>query len=251
MHDDVRNFLYRQPELYEKVYPALDDELPDMCQRMFERYLQHVPDSILDIGCGTGRDLNVLSRICPDCIGVDYQPQMIGFAQSRYPQLTFQVGDMRSFRLGRSFEAMLSLGWAITYALTNEDIDKTIQTYAAHARSGTLLVLELLNGARYLSESGFQDRQEFEITSEEITGTAIATYTFQRRQQLLERKRLWKFPGQEPIEDYCKYRLFFPAEIEHLLAAKGFEVVGMFDNRALQESELSGSALYVAAIFNG
>lgn len=238
MQSEVNNMLYRQPELYEKVYPAFDDELPKMCQRMFDRYLKHYPSSILDIGCGTGRDLNTLSQGCSDCVGIDYLPEMVNFSQSKYPTLRFQVGDMRSFRLERSFEAILSLGWAITYALTNEDIDKTLQTYAAHAQPGTLLILELLNSARYLSENGFQERRQFEITLDEISAKAIASYTFERRQQLLVRKRIWKLVGQEPIEDYCKYRLFFPAELEHLLAQKGFEVVGMFDNRALEDSEL-------------
>ncbi|MEG4810436.1 class I SAM-dependent methyltransferase [Microcoleus sp. F8-D3] len=248
--DEVTNLLYRQPELYEKVYPVLDDELAKMCQQMFGRYLQHYPSSILDIGCGTGRELNALARNFSECIGIDYLPEMVRHAQSKYPTLTFQESDMRTFRLERNFEAILCLGWAITYALTNEDIGKTLQTFAAHAQKGSLLVLELLNGARYLSESGFQECQEFEINTDEVTGKAIATYTFQRRQQLIVRKRVWKFPGQDPVVDYCRYRLFFPAELEHLLTETGFKVVGMFDNRALEESDLSGRVLNVAAIFD-
>ncbi len=248
--DEVYNLLYRQPELYEKVYPVFDDELPKMCEKMFDRYLQHYPSSILDIGCGTGRELNALARNLSDCIGIDYLPEMVRYAQSKYPKLTFQENDMRSFRLERSFETILCLGWAITYALTPEDISKTLQTFAAHAQKGTLLILELLNGARYLSESGFQEYPEFEINADEITGKAIATYTFERQKQLIVRKRVWQFPRQEPVIDYCKYRLFFPAELEHLLAEKGFKVVGMFDNRTLEESDLSGRVLNVAAIFD-
>lgn len=248
--DQVHNLLYRQPELYEKVYPVFDDELAKMCENIFDRYLQHYPSSILDIGCGTGRELNALARNLSDCVGIDYLPEMVRYAQSKYPTLTFQENDMRTFRLERSFEAILCLGWALTYALTSEDISKTLQTFAAHAQKGSLLIIELLNGARYLSESGFQECQEFEINTDEVTGTALATYTFQRRQQLMVRKRVWKFPGQDPVADYCKYRLFFPAELEHLLAEKGFKVVGIFDNRALEESDLSGRVLNVVAIFD-
>lgn len=43
--------------------------------------------------------------------------------------------------------------------------------------------------------------------------------------------------------------MFFPAELEHLLSERGFKVAGMFDNKELQETELSGSRLYVPAIF--
>jgi ubiquinone/menaquinone biosynthesis C-methylase UbiE len=250
LQDEVHNLLYRQPDLYEKVYPAFDNELPKMCQQMFDRYLQRYPSSILDIGCGTGRDLNILSHHCPDCVGIDYLPEMIHYAQSKYPTLTFQLGDMRSLRLGRTFEAIISLGWVLHYSLTHEDIDKTLQTFATHAHKGTLLILEILNGARYLTETGFQEPKEFAVTADDLCITANATYTFQRHQQILVRKRVWEIPGQGVAEDYCKYRLFFPAELEHLLAEKGFKVVGMFDNRNLEESDLSARLLYVAAVFN-
>ena len=80
-----------------------------------------------------------------------------------------------------------------------------------------------------------------------VKGTA--SYAFQRRAQRLTRKRIWRIPGGAPVEDYCEYRLFFPAELEHLLAGKGFCVVDIFDNRALRESDLSGEWLYVAAVF--
>ena len=67
------------------------------------------------------------------------------------------------------------------------------------------------------------------------------------RRQLLVRRRTWSIPGSPPIEDFCEYRLFFPAELEHLLNTKGFRVLGMFDNKDLRETDLSGPRLYVAA----
>ncbi|MGA8658012.1 MAG: methyltransferase domain-containing protein [Chthoniobacterales bacterium] len=72
MDPSTKNLLYRRPELYELVYPEQDEATPRMCLRMFSRYLGIQPSSVLDIGCGTGRDLNVLSRFCNDCWGIDY-----------------------------------------------------------------------------------------------------------------------------------------------------------------------------------
>lgn len=247
--NEIYNLLYRNPELYEKVYPNLGDRLPRMCRQIFERYLKHYPTSILDIGCGTGRDLQALSLNCSDCVGVDFLPEMIRYAKSKYPQLEFLHADMRTLRLERTFEAIISLGWVLHYALTNEDINKTLETFATHAEKGSILILEILNGARYLTESGFREPSKFTFTSENETIRADATYHFLRREQILVRKRVWQIPGQESVEDYCKYRLFFPAELDRLLAAKGFKVVDMFDNRDLQQSDLSGRLLYVVAIF--
>ena len=253
MKTHVENLLFRRPDLYEKAYPA-DDALPDMCRRLFERHLGRQPASILDIGCGTGREIEAFSETCSDCVGVDHCPEMIAFARSKHsakhPVSTFRVGDMFSLRLGRDFEAITCLGGVMLYAMTHEEIDQTLGTFAAHARPGTVLILELFNGARYLAAGGFKEHTEFEVDFQDGTvGKGTATYDFDRRRQRLIRKRIWHIPGMPPAEDYCEYRLFFPAELEHLLAEKGFQVVGMFDNKESRESDLSGEWLYVAAVF--
>lgn len=248
MDPETRNLLYRHPEYYELVYPEPDEATPRMCRRLFERYLTTPPASILDIGCGTGRDLDVLSRHCPDCWGVDYLPEMITYARSRRPHLHLQVGDMRSFRLGRTFDAIMCMGSAFMYALSNEDVTQTLATFAAHAHPGTLLILDINNAAGYLGGASFRERIETQVATPEFTATAVAWNSFDRRHQLLVRRRTWHIPGQPPVEDFCRYRLFFPAELEHLLAEHGFAVAGMADNKELLPSDLSGPRLYVAAL---
>lgn len=105
----VKNLLDRQPELYEQVFHGFDNAVPKMCEQMFDKYLQHYPASILDIGCGTGRDLNYFSQSCADCVGVDYQQQMVEYAKSQYPGINFQTGNMQTLRLDRTFEAIVCM----------------------------------------------------------------------------------------------------------------------------------------------
>ena len=247
MKSNVRNFLYDHPEHYESVYPEPNEETPQMCRRMFARFLASPPSSILDVGCGTGRDLAALSRDCPDCRGVDYLETMIRYAKSKYPALHFQVGDMRAVRLQRRFDAILCMGSAFMYALTNEEVDQVLDTFVLHARSGTLLILDLNNAAGYLGGGTFKEQTEFAVDQTAFAASSIAMHEFDRRRQLLVRRRTWSIPGSPPIEDFCEYRLFFPAELEHLLNTKGFRVLGMFDNKDLRETDLSGPRLYVAA----
>jgi hypothetical protein len=40
------------------IYPEKDEATPRMCLRLFDRYLAARASSMLDIGCGTGRDIN-------------------------------------------------------------------------------------------------------------------------------------------------------------------------------------------------
>lgn len=248
MNSSVRNFLYDHPEHYESAYPEPNEETPEMCRRMFARFLAEPPSSILDVGCGTGRDLAVLSRDCPDCCGVDYLGTMIQYARSKHPALHFQVDDMRTVRLQRCFGAILCMGSAFMYALSNEEVDQVLDTFAIHARSGTLLVLDINNAASYLGGGSFKDQTEYAVDLGGFSASATALHDFDRRRQILVRTRTWSIPGYPTIEDFCEYRLFFPAELEHLLEAKGFQVLGMYDNKDLRETDLSSPRLYVAAI---
>ena len=153
MDPKVKNLLYDHPEYYEALYPEIHDETPAMCRRIFKRFLNEAPRSILDIGCGTGRDLRSLNRTSPDCVGVDVLPQMIEYAKKRTNDIAFHVGDMRSFCLGRTFDVVLCFGSALMYALTNEDIDSTLDTFAAHCHRGSILILDMRNASAFLGDS--------------------------------------------------------------------------------------------------
>ncbi|WP_414577843.1 class I SAM-dependent methyltransferase [Anabaena sp. CCY 9402-a] len=241
----IQNMLYRQPALYEQVYKS---DNYGVVKEIIERYLKRLPTSILDIGCGTGRDLQYLSALCSDCVGIDYLPGMIDYAKSNYPNLSFHVGDMRSFRLGRTFDTILALGWVLNYAWTEEDLAKTLETCQAHAQPNTLLILEMLNGGRLIGKT-FRDF--FEIDIDSFYAQATASYQYSRHQQILTRERVWKLPDSESVTDCCQYRLYFPAELKRLLRQYNFEIVGLFDDRSLQTSELDGELLFAAAVYHG
>ena len=46
---------------------------------------------LLDIGCGSGRDLALLASLGHDCFGVDATPEFVALAQSLHPQLQGKV----------------------------------------------------------------------------------------------------------------------------------------------------------------
>ncbi|MFJ9892532.1 hypothetical protein ACIQPR_04285 [Streptomyces sp. NPDC091280] len=68
-HVEATNLLYRDPALYDLV--QADSAGAGMCQILIEL---HCPDArtLVDFGCGTGRDLEILAKRF-ECIGVDLQ----------------------------------------------------------------------------------------------------------------------------------------------------------------------------------
>ena len=249
MDASVRNLLYRNPQFYEVAIPEPNDETPTMCRRMFARYLGKPPRSILDIGCGTGRDLHSLSRECPDCWGVDYLPEMIDYAKAQRPHMRLQVGDMRSVAVGAHVRRchVHGLGFHVCNHQRGRGPDlgdvrgAFASGHAAHSRHQ--------QRGQLSRQRAFPAQIRASRESAGILRAARSTYSFDRRKQLLVRRRTWTIDGQGEVEDFCEYRLFLPAELEHLLGERGFRVVGMFDNMELRETDLSGPRLYTAAIF--
>jgi len=241
------NFLYRNPEFYELIYPDPDEENPRMCQMMFLRYLPELPGSILDMGCGTGRDLNVLSQICPECWGIDIVRKNIKYARKMRPHLHLEVRDMRTVRLGRTFDAVTCMGSTLMYALTDRDVEQVLETFRAHSHPGTLFILDLLNASSIVDGDKLTERSEKNVDLPGLSGRVITFHSLDHDGQTLSRRRTWSLVGGDLIEDFCEYRLFFPAELEELLSRSGFNVEGMFDNVELDKSSLSGTRLYVGA----
>ena len=65
-----RSLLYREPRLYDLVFSDADGTTGRMLRGAIRRYLRSAPRSMLDVGCGTGRQLEALAKTIPECCGV-------------------------------------------------------------------------------------------------------------------------------------------------------------------------------------
>jgi SAM-dependent methyltransferase len=115
----------------------------------YARYCEHVTDlirrhtlrpakTLLDIGCGGGKNVLNLKR---DFLvtGLDLSPAMIAQARALNPGCEIVAGDMRSFALGRTFDAIL-MDDAISCMDTREDFEAAFRNAFAHLAPGGVLV---------------------------------------------------------------------------------------------------------------
>jgi 2-polyprenyl-3-methyl-5-hydroxy-6-metoxy-1,4-benzoquinol methylase len=65
------------------------------------------PKSVLDIGCGDGRLLGMLSEKIPRRIGIDLSERAIGFAKAFHPDIEFRVADASD--LDETFDLALTM----------------------------------------------------------------------------------------------------------------------------------------------
>jgi SAM-dependent methyltransferase len=93
---------------------------------------------LLELGSGGGNVAAHLKRHFEVTL-VDLSPQMLDVSRRLNPQCPHTVADMRSVRLGSSFDAVL-IHDAIDYMLTVDDLAAAVRTAFAHCRPGGMAV---------------------------------------------------------------------------------------------------------------
>ena len=96
--------------------------------------------SLLELGVGGGHNLSHLTSEF-DATAVDLSPEMLANSKRLNPSVEHLMGDMRSVRLGRKFDAVV-VHDAIAYMLTEHDLEKTFATARAHLEPGGVFVTE-------------------------------------------------------------------------------------------------------------
>ncbi|HUY65368.1 MAG TPA: class I SAM-dependent methyltransferase [Acidimicrobiales bacterium] len=134
------------------------------------------PASVLDAGCGTGRVARELARRGIGVVGVDRDESMIATARRLAPDLTWSVGDLTAFDLGRVFEMVLMAGNVLVFTPEGTE-GALVAGCARHLTAGGLLV------------AGFQlDR-----------GYSLAAYDDHCRQAGLRPAGRWSTWSREPF----------------------------------------------------
>ena len=95
--------------------------------------------SLLELGSGGGHTLSHLTADF-DVTAVDLSPQMLALSRELNPGVPHYLGDMRSVRLQKQFDAV-AIHDAVCYLLTEQDLLDTFATARQHLRSGGILLL--------------------------------------------------------------------------------------------------------------
>ncbi|TXI78418.1 MAG: class I SAM-dependent methyltransferase [Dechloromonas sp.] len=111
--------------------------------------------SILELGCGTGRHAAHFDTagFCID--GYDISARMVSAASSRSPasaNVRFSVGDARTLRTGKRYDAVLALFHVASYQTTNDELRAVFMTAASHLERHGVFVFDCWYGPGVLTD---------------------------------------------------------------------------------------------------
>lgn len=91
--------------------------------------------ALLELGSGGGNNASHMKARFREVTLVDRSPAMLEVSRRLNPECHHVEGDMRSIRLGRTFDCIL-VHDAVCYLLTEEGLARTAETVHLHLRSG-------------------------------------------------------------------------------------------------------------------
>lgn len=109
-------------------------EVAELYRRLIDSESERPASTLLELGSGGGNNASHLKAHYQLTL-TDLSAQMLDVSRRINPELEHIEGDMRTLRLGRTFDVVFAQD-AISYMATEDDLRAAITTAAAHLRPG-------------------------------------------------------------------------------------------------------------------
>jgi SAM-dependent methyltransferase len=122
------------------THPSSYEGEADFYMRVIDAATEGKAQTLLELGSGGGNNASYLKQRFA-CTLTDLSEEMLELSRTINPECEHVQGDMRTLRLGRTFDAVF-VHDAVAYLTTERDLGAAIETAAAHTRPGgvTLIV---------------------------------------------------------------------------------------------------------------
>jgi ubiquinone/menaquinone biosynthesis C-methylase UbiE len=223
---------------YDLIHDARDRDADAEAQVVIDEVRLRNPQArtLLDVACGTGANLRRFSESF-EVVGLDASADMLAIARRKHPPVHLVTADMRSFDLGRRFDAVVSIFSGIGYLVEVEDLRRAVATMARHLTPGGVLMLEgWVEPDRWTGSA-------VSVDAVETPGLALARVTRSTRDglrtELTSRYVAATNSGLETIDEHHVMRLSDPEEF-----ATAYQQAGLRFER-LSDLLRPGRAVYV------
>lgn len=127
-------------------------EETSLFSKAIKEYSKIKVKTLLHLGCGAGINDYTFKRHFK-VTGVDISENMLEIARNLNPEVTYLYGDMRTIKLGESFDAV-AIPDSIGHMTTVEDLQSAIITAYKHLKPGGVLLI-MANIAEQFKQNNF------------------------------------------------------------------------------------------------
>lgn len=219
------NLLYQ-----DKDYATESNYIHELIQRHCQGAV-----TVLNLGCGTGNHDFELAGFGYEVTGIDMSEEMLAAADARrtadnatFPLPSFHKGDIRTVRLDKSFDVVLSLFHVMSYQTTNVDIQAAIATVREHLVPGGIFIFDCWYGPAVLSDPPVVRVKRLE--DEVVRVVRIAEPVMHPNDNVVDVNYQVMITDKstgtvEQLMETHRMRYLFTPELELLLRGAGFSIV--------------------------
>ena len=222
-------------EYYDLLYSRKNysDEVDYIITLLKENTCQ--ANSLLNLGCGTGRHDYLLAEKGYSVTGIDFSKEMVTIAKSKLQTSkiknppSFKHADIRDLELNEEFDVVISLFHVMSYQTTNTDIRSAFRAAFEHVKEGGVFIFDCWYGPAVLTEK--PHIRELEVENDIYSIKRRSTPTMHVNENcvdvefdinVLDKKT----NKSESLKEIHKLRYLFCPEIELFCEQTGFQLIG-------------------------
>ena len=130
--DDIYNHVSQETKISNLITKIFRNSMRRRMQNSFEDLDKDSINSILDVGCGTGRYSNILAKKKNYFLGIDFSEKMINYARENAKlenlnNIDFKVISYQDFEYNKNFDAVICMGFFDYISDAREVINKILK----------------------------------------------------------------------------------------------------------------------------
>ncbi len=221
---------------YAEIAEAYDYMLRHVDYQQWYEYICRImlgyvknPETVLELGCGTGKFGAKFSADGFDVLGIDLSLNMLRVAKTRaFRNFRIMLSDMQTFKVKKKFDFIFSVHDTMNYQLTMDDVRKVLENVKHAMHRGSIFLFDITT--EYNVNNFFDEK----TSVYSIRGMDVEwSNSYDRENRIITSNFLVQRDGRETKESHIQ-KIHTPEEIKDALHDCGFEIHEIFSDYSFE-----------------
>ena len=223
----MKNKIFSSGDYYNLFYKDKDYQLEaKYIHKKIQEYKLNA-NSILELGCGTGKHAINLAKYGYKILGIDKSLSMLE-KTIKAKNLEFQKGDIKELKLKNKFDCVISLFHVMSYQITNESLISVFKTAFNNLKKDGLFLFDFWFAPAVIHQKPMVRKKTISTENNTICRIAEPELILDRNQVNVKYTYLdfdHSTKNFKKINELHQMRYFSIPELEFLANATGFKVL--------------------------